>query len=215
MGACGGGVAVRKELHGLRCGTPGSVLVECPDELVGVIKLPFVYLPLNAAGAEQGKKESDSEGVGMLVRRTLFLAAHKYFVVITVPSSASDLDLGVPDRLDGRHLVLRLSPQEQDGTLQEFLLQNAALVIGGHAHMLLLAMLYNRPILVLEPGWYSGTGAVHEVEGLEAFHALQLDVALPSARKPAILSWLGVKQNRASLDSGPGLATLLRRSGLL
>ena len=193
----------------------GAAFADRPTELAGVVKLPFIYLPIEISSGEAEGHECEVENAGALVRRALFLAAHKCFVVITLPSDATAVDLGVPDRADGRHVVLRTGPARDDGRLQEFLFQNAALVVGGGTAAMLRAMAHNRPVLALAPGWYSGTGAVHEVEGLDAFHSLQVDAARASARRRAVRKLLRAKGNRDSLRDSPGLLTLLRRAKLL
>ena len=207
-------------------GVPGPGWVDCPHKLADVIKLPFFYVPVSIPFEADTELPEQVERAGPLVRRVLFLAAHKYFVVVGVrPESATSrfpLDtlhstplFGVPEHLPDRHLILEMEDGAENGGVEEYLLQNAALVIGGSADVMIRAMLYNRPILALEPGWYSGKGIVQEVEGLEALHSSQVDVASTSQRRKAIDEWARSEVNGELLAASAALKPLLEEAGLM
>ena len=220
-----GPVASQDAGAGIR-GVPGPDWVDCPDGLAGVIKLPFVYLPVSIPFDGDAEPAAQLETVGALVRRVLFLATHKYFVVVSAradsPASRFSLDklhseplFGVPEHLPERHLIVNIEDGVAHADIEEYLLQNAALVVGSGDAALIRAMLYNRPILVLEPGWWSGAGGVHEVEGLEALHSLQVDGAGAGARKRLVVEWLTKEEHRGVVAAHPALDRALRAHGLL
>ncbi|MEE9187652.1 MAG: methyltransferase domain-containing protein, partial [Bacteroidota bacterium] len=134
---------------------------------------PFVFVPLQRPTDSVVKYDSTAHDFGRLVRRVLLLAAHRLFVVIKTHPLDADLDLGIPDRVAGRHVVLRRSFGDQNEELCDFLLSEAALVTGINSNMLFRALLFGKPVIACGEGWFSGSGALQEVNGIDGLTSLE------------------------------------------
>ena len=135
---------------------------------------PFVFVPLQRPGDSVVRFDSEVHDFGELVRRVLFLARGKYHVVVKVHPLDRDLDLGVPDAIPDALTVLRTEFSERNERMNAVLFARAALVVGVNSNMLFRALLYDTPVIALGRGWFSGSGAVAEISGLDGLRSLSV-----------------------------------------
>lgn len=133
---------------------------------------PFVFVPLQRPGDSTVRFDSSVHDLGQLVRRILFLAANRFYVVVKTHPLDAELDLGVPERVEGGHVIIRRSYGGENERVCDFLLSQASLVVGINSSMLFRAILFGKPVIATGQGWYSGSGAIQEVDGLDGLHAL-------------------------------------------
>lgn len=143
-----------------------------PTDGIDRLRFPFVFVPLQRPEDAVVKYDSSVNDFGAMFRRVLMLARGNQFVVCKTHPLDQNLELGVPERVDGNHLVLRSNSGRMNELICDYLLTNASLVVGVNSNMLFRATLYGTPVIALGSGWYSGSGVVHEVAGLEQLNSL-------------------------------------------
>jgi hypothetical protein len=143
-----------------------------PCDAVDRVEYPFVFVPLQRPGDSVIRYDSRVHNFGQLVRRVLMLARGRHFVVIKTHPLDASLDLGVPEYVRGSHLVIRSGFGAQNESLNGRLLRDASLVVGINSNMLFRAILYGKNVIATGAGWYSGSGAVVEVDGWEGLLSL-------------------------------------------
>lgn len=175
---------------------------------------PFVFLPLQRPGDSVVRFDSDVHDFGELVRRVLFLARGRYFVVVKVHPLDRDLDLGVPDEIPGVLKVIRAGFSRHNERMNALLLSRAALVVGINSNMLFRAMLYDTPVIALGRGWFTGSGAVCEVDGLESLRDLSAPHVGRRIRRRYIGACLGRQIVFDGLDRPEHLHRVLSQLGV-
>ena len=175
---------------------------------------PFVLVPLQRCGDSVVKYDSRVTDFGHLVRRILVLARGTFFVVCKTHPLDRNVDLGIPDYIAGNHIVLREPPGWRNDELGEFLLSRAALVVGVNSNMLFRALLYGAPVIATGRGWYSGSGAVNEVDGVDKLTSLQIPRLNFEARRVFVLSCLSRQLHLRELERPGHLLRVLKNAGV-
>lgn len=170
-------------------------------EELGLIRYPFVLVPLQRPGDSVVRFDSTVTDFAALVRRVLLLAAHRIFVVVKLHPLDADLDLGVPDHIPGSHLIVRTRHGEANERLCEHLLSQTALVVGINSNMLFRALLHGRPVIACGEGWYTGSGAMHEVGGVAGLTSLSVPAPDWAARRRYIAACLSRQVHMSDLSN--------------
>ena len=174
-GAVSLGAEDKKRVDGLlREHAVAARAMNLPDvDALKDIRFPFVFIPLQRPGDSVVRYDSQVHDFGQLVRRILLLSRGCFFVVCKTHPMDRDIDLGVPDRIAGNHVIIRTGNGQQNEALCDYLLSRAALVVGVNSNMLFRATVYGTPVLATGRGWYTGSGAIHEVDGVDQLTVLQ------------------------------------------
>jgi hypothetical protein len=99
-----------------------------PQALDEDIRFPFLFVPLQRPGDSVVKYDSSVHNFGTLLRRVLLLAKGSRFVVCKTHPLDQALDLGVPDRICGSHILVRRSFGADNEQVCNYLLSRASLV---------------------------------------------------------------------------------------
>ncbi len=134
---------------------------------------PFVFVPLQRPMDAVIRYDSSVRDFGELIRKVLFLAKGRMYVVVKTHPLEKDIDLGVPDEILGQHIVLRGGFHGDNESACEYLLQNASIVLGVNSNMLWRAMLMNKPVIALGRGWHSGSGVMDECNSLAELNSIR------------------------------------------
>lgn len=187
-------------------------MLEVPAELsASGLRFPFLFVPLQRPKDSVVRYDSSVHDFGSLLRRVLFLARGRWFVVCKTHPLDRDLDLGVPDKIDGSHIILRQSFGASNENVCDYLLSRASLVVGVNSNMLFRAVVYGTPVLAAGRGWYSGSNAVHEVKGLESLHELNVDPVNARDQQVFIAACLSRQLRFAELADPEKISGILRR----
>lgn len=181
---------------------------------LGLIRYPFVLVPLQRPSDSVVRFDSTIRDFAALVRRVLLLAAHRVFVVIKLHPLDADLDLGVPDHIPGSHLILRTRHGDLNERICDYLLSQAALVVGINSNMLFRALLHGRPVIACGEGWYSGSGAVHEVNGVSGLTSLSTPAINWAARRKYIAACLSQQVHVRDLSNPERIRMVLDTIGV-
>lgn len=179
------------------------------------LRLPFVFVPLQRPKDSVVKHDSKVHDFGALLRRVLYLSRGRFFVVCKTHPLDKGMDLGVPDRVTGSHVILRESFGEANESLCDYLLAKAALVVGVNSNMLFRALAFGTPAIATGRGWYSGSGALHEVNGLDGLHSLDVPPPDPVAQRRYIGMCLSRQLPFSELSNPEKLAEMLDRIGIM
>ena len=178
------------------------------------LRFPFAFVPLQRPRDAVVKHDSSVHDFGALVRRVLLNARGASFVVVKTHPLDHDLDLGVPDRIDASHAIVRQSFGALNETVCDYLMSRAALVVGVNSNMLFRAITFGTPVVASGRGWYTGSGAMHEVDGVSGLTSLSTPPPDLDAQRRYVATCLS-RQLRYEELSDPGkLATMLDRIGL-
>jgi hypothetical protein len=175
---------------------------------------PFIFLPLQRPGDAVVKFDSSVHDFGKLFRRVLFLARNTHFVVCKTHPLDQNLDLGVPDRIGSKHLVVRRSFGNENEDVCDFLLSHSSLVVGVNSNMLFRAMLFGTPVIATGRGWYSGSGALHEVDGLDGLTTLSVPLPDVDAQRRYLAKCMTRQLYFHELGDTDCLQGMLKRLGL-
>ncbi len=190
--------------------------LECPlGEAGHSLRMPFVFVPLQRPHDSVVRYDSSVHDFGELCRRVLFLAHGRCFVVIKTHPLDSGLSLGVPDRVEGSHLVLRGGFGGQNEAICDWLLGRASLVVGVNSNMLFRAICFGIPVIAAGRGWYSGSGVVHEVDGIPGLRGMQVPTPDRAARVRYVSMCLSRQLVFKELSDSDKLQRLLGRLGVL
>ncbi len=191
-------------------------LAPCP---LGVafanVRMPFVFVPLQRPRDSVVRYDSDVHDFGSLCRRVLFLARGRYFVIVKTHPLDSAMDLGIPDHVRHSHLILRSGFGADNERTCDWLLANASLVVGVNSNMLFRAITFGTPVIATGRGWYSGSGALTEVNGLDGLGGLWTGVPDRVAQKRYIAMCLSRQLLFSELSSPDKLGALLGRLGIV
>jgi hypothetical protein len=80
--------------------------------------------------------------------------------------------------------------------------------------MLFRAVIFGVPVLATGRGWYSGSGAVHEVDGINGLDSLAVKPASFEARRTFIAACLSRQLHFDALSDPAQLERMLHRVGL-
>ncbi|MGI9012943.1 MAG: methyltransferase domain-containing protein, partial [Phycisphaerales bacterium] len=188
---------------------------EHPPHDVTHIERPFVFVPLQRPTDSVVRFDSEVHDFGVLGRRVLALAAHRYFVVIKPHPLDRDLDLGVPDFSAGHHLVLRRTFHGDNEAVNDWLLSQAALVVGVNSNMLFRAALYGTPTIACGRGWFSGSGAIVESLADPNLCCLRVRSVEPSRRREYLAACLDRQLTFEELSDSSKVISVLTRIGVL
>ncbi|HRQ73263.1 MAG TPA: hypothetical protein PLU35_09570 [Phycisphaerales bacterium] len=167
--------------------------LDCPlGDDSEVPRRPFIFVPLQRTGDSVVKYDSSVNDFGALVRWVLALADDHWFVVIKTHPLDRELDLGVADHEPGRHVVLRNAFGEANEAACDWLLANASAVVGINSNMLFRAMCFGTPVIATGRGWHSGSGVVHEVDGVAGLESL----SVPDLDRSAQVRYIGFALSR-------------------
>lgn len=190
--------------------------LDCPlGDASPHLRMPFVFVPLQRPHDSVVRYDSSVHDFGELARRVLFLAKGRCFVVIKTHPLDSGLSLGVPDRVEASHIVLRTGFGGQNEALCDWLLGRASLVVGVNSNMLFRAICFGTPVVAAGRGWYSGSGAVHEVDGLRGLTGLQIPAPNRAARIRYVSMCLSRQLAFRDLSDADKLQRLLECIGVL
>ncbi len=184
-------------------------------ELAEEVPLPFLFVPLQRPSDAVIKFDSSVHDSGKLLRRTLFLATGKLFVVAKPHPLDWDKSLGIPDRIDGSHLVIRSKFDEANELLNDYLLSRASLVVGVNSNMLFRAILFGTPIIACGRGWYSNSGALYELKGINHLHSLSAPPVSRDSQIRYVAACLTRQLTFENLDDPDKLLNVLCRIGVI
>lgn len=179
--------------------------------LLSSVRSPFLFVPLQRPEDAVVQIDSKVRDLGALVRRVLTLARHKYFVVVKTHPLDRDIELGVPDKVAGGHVVVRTGFDDDNERLGDLLLSQAAVVIGVNSNMLFRAMVLGRPVVAVGRGWYSGSRALHEVDGIAGLTELRTLRIDQVARVKFLCACLSRQLTYQQLRDPEALLPLLKR----
>lgn len=143
-----------------------------PEELFG-IRFPFVFVALQRPQDSVVRYDSNVHDFGEFLRRVLLLVQDCLFVLCKTHPLDRNIELGVPDQLVDHHLVLRLGNSQRNETICDYLLSRSALVLSVNSNMLFRGLLFGTPCVATGRGWFTGSGAVHEIDGLSNLQSLR------------------------------------------
>lgn len=194
-----------------------AALAPCPlgEEASANVRMPFVFVPLQRPGDSVVRYDSNVRDFGSLCRRVLFLARSRYFVVIKTHPLDASLDLGVPDHVRHSHLILRSGFGADNERACDWLLANSSLVVGINSNMLFRAIVFGTPVVATGRGWYSGSGALTEVSGLDGLSGLWAGVPDRVAQIRYVAMCLSRQLLFSELSSPDKLGAMLGRLGLV
>jgi hypothetical protein len=162
------------------------------------IRMPFVFLPLQRPADSTVRFDSSVHDFKTLVLAVFALCAPNMFLVVKTHPLDRDLELGVPDHVPDRLLVLRRGYNESSERLNDWLLTHAALVIGSNSNMLMRAVMFDRPVIALGRGWLTNSGALHEINGLANLTSLRVPIVDQGTRRRVIEACL---RRQVSIDA--------------
>jgi hypothetical protein len=190
-------------------------MLPAPKELDRVdIELPFVFVPLQRPGDSVVKYDSSVRDFGALLRKTLLLAKGSLFVVCKTHPLDMELDLGVPDRIAGGHTIIRHSFGGANDDVCNYLLSKASVVVGINSNMLFRGLLCGVPVIATGRGWFSGSGALYEVDGLKGLTGLRVPPPDLEAQRRYIATCLSRQLTFRELRDPSALQEMLRRVGI-
>jgi len=170
-------------------------------------------VPLQRPSDAVVRYDSSVHNFGELVRRCLFLARGQSYVVVKTHPLDSDIDLALPDYIHGSHSILRLSSGTQNEIICDYLLSRASLVVGVNSNMLFRAIVFGTPVIATGRGWYSGSRAVHEVDGVGDLDILSLAPPCLDSQRRYIATCLCRQLRFDELSDPARLASVLLRIG--
>lgn len=178
------------------------------------VEYPFVFLPLQRAHDSVIRFDSTVHDFGKLVRRVLLLARGRFFVVTKVHPLDADQNLGVPEYTARSHLIMRSGFGPANEAMNRCLLRDAALVVGINSNMLFRAMLYDRPVIATGSGWFSGSGALIEVAGVDGLRSLVVPPPDYAARRRYMSACLARQLLITELSEPEALERVFRAAGV-
>ena len=175
---------------------------------------PFIFVPLQRTGDSVLRFDSDATEFRSLVNRVIGLAGDRYFVVIKPHPLDRNIDLGLPDHLPRRHLIVRRWFGAKNEELCDSLLAQANAVVGINSNMLFRATNFGSPTIAVGRGWYCGSGVMREVDGVVNLHSLEVSRVHRHIRRRYLSFALSGQLTRSEVQDPESLGGLLRRVGL-
>lgn len=193
----------------------GRLLAKPIAEEFQNLRAPFVFVPLQRPRDSVVRYDSTVHDFGALIRRVLLLAGQAQFVVCKTHPLDRDLDLGVPETIRDRHVIVRRSFGEENDLVCDYLLSKSALVVGVNSNMLFRALLFGTPVIATGAGWYTGSGAYAEVSGVSGLSNLAVAPPDLNAQVRYVATCLSRQLTFEELEDSRKVASLLARLGVL
>lgn len=181
---------------------------------IDLIRAPFIFVPLQRPRDAVVRHDSTVHDFRQFLQHILFLARGRYFVVCKTHPLDRDLDLGVPDRIEGQHLIIRESFGAVNEEVCEYLLSRASLVVGVNSNMTFRALTFGTPVTAAGRGWYSGSGALTEVDGIKGLTELCADIPPFPVQRKYVATCLSRQIHMNDLARPEKIAAMLERLGV-
>ncbi|MCH7477097.1 MAG: hypothetical protein IIA14_03230 [SAR324 cluster bacterium] len=185
---------------------------EVPE--IQILQFPFVFVPLQRPNDSVVRYDSEVHDFGRFVRRILYLAMGRFFVVIKTHPLDRDLDLGIPASILGSHLLLNRDFGAENEPLCDFLLSRAALVASINSNMLFRALVLGTSALAAGRGWFSRSKAISETEDFGTLASLRTGLPDLEAQRRYIAMCLSRQLTFDALSDLEKCADVFERIGI-